>query len=682
MLRVPLQFLRGLLAFGIALLLLTAPLSLTPRSFTTRAQQISGSKPSGLNRFILYRNSAGEVACRAATPAERTQFDSINPSSQGLQPINHLQSDRYAHRNSRARSLAPSGTNLTIILRATTQLQNNAAAQAAFVRAAQNWETVILSPITIYLDVDFGTTNFGQPWPSQVLGSTGTPGQTYPYQSVRTNLIAEANGEGNATKQALFNSLPATAVPTDLGNSSTTDVIDTNARAIGLLPATAQSTDQAAQIAFNSNFPYDFDPSDGITSGQTDFDAVATHEIGHALGFDSDAGQGSSLPAVWDLYRFRTGTTSATFPTAQRVMTIGGSPDPLQFDFIPGNSELGLSNGGPSGSTTNGADGWQSSHWKHASSCNTDIGIMDPAISSSCRRTITVSDQLALASFGFNLTNNNPPPGPPPPPPPPANDNFANAQVISGCSGSVSGTNIGATQEAGEPANPDSPSSKTSVWYQWQSPSTGNVTFDTIGSDFDTVLAVYSGTTLSTLGTAIAHNDDRSQTPHEITSLVTFPATQGTIYRIEVGGFDNGGGGDIGGIKLNWTEANCTFPTPAIITEDGATSKAVAIDSVTFLRGPFSVTGANNFSSDQHTRVILFTSPNLGLTVPDPSILTVQAGGTSLTVENVGILTGVAGLDASYIVVRLPTGLATGDLPLTVTFHGVTSSNNPTLSIQ
>ncbi len=429
------RYVRGLLAIGIAALLLIAPLSLAPRSFTVSAEQVSGSKPTGLKHFVLYQNAAGEVVCRAATLAEANELDKVDTSTQRLQQINHLQSDRYAHRGSKANGAALSATNLTIILRATSQLNSNTAAKNAFIRAAQNWETLILSPITIYIDVDFGTTNSfdnNKPWDTNVLGSTGTPGASYPYQSVRTNLIAEANGEGNAAKQAIFNLLPATNVPTDLGNSSTTDVIDTNARAIGLLPPTAQPTDLAAQIAFNSNFAYDFDPTDnnGTITG-TDFDAVATHEIGHALGFDSDAGQGSSLPAVWDLYRFRTGTTSSTFSTAQRIMTIGGSPDPLQFDFIPGNSELGLSTGGPAPGPNDG-DGRQSSHWKHVSTCNGYIGIMDPAISSGCRRTITASDQLALTSFGFNLTNNNPPPGPPPPPPPPANDNFANAQVISG----------------------------------------------------------------------------------------------------------------------------------------------------------------------------------------------------------------------------------------------------------
>ena len=73
------------------------------------------------------------------------------------------------------------------------------------------------------------------------------------------------------------------------------------------------------------------------------------------------------------------------------------------------------------------------------------IGIMDPALPSGCRRTIT-ADQLALTSFGYNLTNTMPPP-PPPPPPLPANDNFANAQA-SVIVGSV-GDQL-ATSESGE----------------------------------------------------------------------------------------------------------------------------------------------------------------------------------------------------------------------------------------
>jgi hypothetical protein len=115
---------------------------------------------------------------------------------------------------------------------------------------------------------------------------------------------------------------------------------------------------------------------------------------------------------------------------------------------------------------------------------------------------------------------------------------------------------------------------------------------------------------------------------------------------------------------------------PTIFVEEGTLNQAVALDSVTHVRGPFRILTEHNFSADHHTRVILFTS-DLGLSQPDPSKLTVTAGGTFLTIENVGPFTGVPGLAASYIIVRLPDGLPPGDLFLIVTLNGVASTNSP-----
>src|SRR6185295_17615385 len=121
------------------------------------------------------------------------------------------------------------------------------------------------------------------------------------------------------------------------------------------------------------------------------------------------------------------------------------------------------------------------------------------------------------------------------PPAPPPNDNFASAQVINGCSGTVTGTNVGATHETNEPNHsPDDGGGSRSVWYQWQSPSTGSVTITTAGSGFDTVLGVYTGNSVGSL-LEIGGNsksDDVSQT--DKTSSVTFNAFAGTPYRIAV----------------------------------------------------------------------------------------------------------------------------------------------------
>ena len=86
-----------------------------------------------------------------------------------------------------------------------------------------------------------------------------------------------------------------------------------------------------------------------------------------------------------------------------------------------------------------------------------------------------------------------------------AQTNFASAQVLVGNSGAVTNSNFSAVQPgapsiAGFPPN-------APLWYQWTAPVDGEVTLDTIGSGPDTVLAVFSGTTLGALA-QVAANDD------------------------------------------------------------------------------------------------------------------------------------------------------------------------------
>lgn len=117
-------------------------------------------------------------------------------------------------------------------------------------------------------------------------------------------------------------------------------------------------------------------------------------------------------------------------------------------------------------------------------------------------------------------------------------------------------------------------------------------------------------------------------------------------------------------------------PTPPTIFVEQGTNNAAALNSVTLLRGPFKILDSHNFSLDGHARITLFTS-SLGLTtppIPQKSTLSVQANGIDLPIENVGPVTGVSGLAGSYIVVRLPDGLPTGNLSLTITLRGVTSN--------
>ena len=79
------------------------------------------------------------------------------------------------------------------------------------------------------------------------------------------------------------------------------------------------------------------------------------------------------------------------------------------------------------------------------------------------------------------------------------NDNFDSATVVSGASARVTGNNYGATTEPAEPTGCAGRAAGQTVWWQWTAPSGGSVQIDTFGSDFETALSVYTGSSVSTL---------------------------------------------------------------------------------------------------------------------------------------------------------------------------------------
>ena len=128
--------------------------------------------------------------------------------------------------------------------------------------------------------------------------------------------------------------------------------------------------------------------------------------------------------------------------------------------------------------------------------------------------------------------------------PAPPNDNFSNAIRISGPSGRTTGSNVNATDEAGELRYGGS-----SVWWQWQAPSSGTVIIDTAGSSFNARLGVYTGTRVDSLR-RIAEENSRG---------VILDVTVGTVYMLRVAGgifYPDGldGPEDVrqGDIVLNW----------------------------------------------------------------------------------------------------------------------------------
>lgn len=120
-----------------------------------------------------------------------------------------------------------------------------------------------------------------------------------------------------------------------------------------------------------------------------------------------------------------------------------------------------------------------------------------------------------------------------------ANDAFADAVPLNGTVAAVTGSNVGATRETGEPWHHGSTQTGgRSVWWQWTAPADGVVEIRTIGSNFDTLLGLYTGASVSSQ-TRIGVDDDGGG---GLTSLLTVRVTQAVTYFIAVDGYGQSAG--------------------------------------------------------------------------------------------------------------------------------------------
>jgi len=114
---------------------------------------------------------------------------------------------------------------------------------------------------------------------------------------------------------------------------------------------------------------------------------------------------------------------------------------------------------------------------------------------------------------------------------PPANDDFAGVAGIGAVPFTTTLSAACATSQVNEPR--PCASIGSTVWYSFTASASGTLQADTIGSDYDTALALYTGADLAHLS-SVACDDDSGP---GLVSLVTFAAVSGTTYRFQVGGF-------------------------------------------------------------------------------------------------------------------------------------------------
>ena len=294
-----------------------------------------------------------------------------------------------------------------------------ALAANGFKAAGNRWSSLFTNNVTVNISIDF------KPLATNILGQTSLTTQNFSYAQVYTALSSQqsSNDDRNAVGQlsrnpALSRLVNYTADNPNGSGSSTPyvysadptslvmELTNANAKALGL--ATTGNTD--ASITFSNNFNFDFDPIDGITANTFDFVGVATHEIGHSLGFISgvDVLDSNSPPAngpfnaslftfvtPLDLFRYSTLSTAqnSTPSTAQSTIDWTADTRDKYFSLDGGaNSIASFATG------VNFGDGQQASHWKD----NRGIGIMDPTFAPGELGVISQTDIRAFDVIGWS----------------------------------------------------------------------------------------------------------------------------------------------------------------------------------------------------------------------------------------------------------------------------------------
>ena len=122
----------------------------------------------------------------------------------------------------------------------------------------------------------------------------------------------------------------------------------------------------------------------------------------------------------------------------------------------------------------------------------------------------------------------------------------------------IRSSNAGATKELGEPDHAGKPGG-ASVWFKRTAPGDGVATIDTRGSSFDTLLAVYTGTSVDALQW-VAEDEDSGGF---FTSDAQFNVQSGVEYHIAVDGL----AGATGTFYIHWSFDGAEPPVPLILEQ-------------------------------------------------------------------------------------------------------------------
>jgi hypothetical protein len=215
----------------------------------------------------------------------------------------------------------------------------------------------------------------------------------------------------------------------------------------------------------------------------------------------------------------------------------------------------------------------------------------------------------------------------------PSNDNFSNATAILGTGITNDVNTTYASKEPGEPDHAGNAGGH-SVWWTWTSPAIGTVTINTSGSSFETLLAVYTGSSLTNL-TVVTNNNGNTRASGWASVKFNVPA--GATYQIALDGYN----GQAGNAVLSFSFALDTTPPSVAISSPAAgavvTSASVVVtgtarDNVAVAVVEYrleNASGTNVWQVAASTNAWSTWSATVTHLIPGPNTVTVEAFDTS-----------------------------------------------------
>ena len=306
-------------------------------------------------------------------------------------------------------------------------------AMAGFTVAGDRWAAAFSDPVNVNVRISFrdlGKDSSGL----SLLGQTSSSRFIASYPTARAAFNADAKSADDRTAVANlpatngFNLLinqtknnpnpnPATPyldaypgtsttlIPSPDFNNTFLNLSTANAKALNLPTSQNFNSDpnfnpnSDGSIDFSSTFTWDFDPSNGIDAGAFDFVGIATHELGHVLGFTSGvdvldfnntAFNDSQYINVNTLDLFRYSVAS------KAVNAIDWTADSRAKYF---SLDGGLTSIAPLSTGTTFGDQRQASHWKDG----LNLGIMRPTFTPGVAFQITPLDLRGFDAIGWDL---------------------------------------------------------------------------------------------------------------------------------------------------------------------------------------------------------------------------------------------------------------------------------------